>query len=163
MVVHPSIPADGRWIDDFVDPAALSVCEGRGRKKAVSGIAGGKTTNLRRMAAPFSPGAACHEPAVGCCHCNFPPLTLACCFWKAAMFSSTRVIGWSFNFRWWEARARRAPQSKLFQPRIAADHAFSRRSRSMRTAIRSAESRLSFCALSSGARSMSSPRPSVST
>lgn len=98
VVVHPSIPADGRWIDDFVDPAAPYRFVKVGAEEAVSWHRRGKTTNLAEWRRHFRQARRAMNQRSDVVIANFPPLTLACCFWKAAMFSSTRVIGWSFNF-----------------------------------------------------------------
>lgn len=98
-IIHPSFGPEGRWIDDFVESSAGYRFEKYGlATDEHSWHSRGARTTLAEWSRHFRQA---HMAVTSGCEivvASFPPLILAACIWKALLFRSTRVIGWSFNF-----------------------------------------------------------------
>ncbi len=89
-VLHPTMPADGTWIDDFV--------QSTDEFEFVKIAAPRETKSLavrwwRRLGQGFRAFTIRPDVIV----VNFPHLTMTVCIWKALLFSRAKVIAWSFN------------------------------------------------------------------
>ncbi|MDO5646747.1 glycosyltransferase [Paracoccus sp. (in: a-proteobacteria)] len=98
-IIHPSVDEGGRWIDDFVDPAAPYRFVKFGPNRApLNWHKRGKTTTRAEWRNHFAQAYRAMKTRPDLVVASFPPLTFACCVLKTLMFSKTRIIGWSFNF-----------------------------------------------------------------